>query len=407
MQAISEAAEGENRNLTAEESQQYQERQEAFDSLSERIERMEREAGLAPQMTRDVAVPERDPEAVERTAGGREERGTDGWFVRADGTRTALPAGPSYRGAFEALVRNGGQIHMLPNEQRVALNVGTDAQGGFLVPDEFHRSLQESAREFGVLRQLATIVTTGDNGDLLIPKVSTNSSAVWLAEGAAFTESDATFAQVVLKAYKAGIIAKASDEMVQDSAFDVLNFLGRQAGQALAILTNTAYVNGASAATDRPEGVVNKATVGVTGATGQTTTVTADDLLDLFHSVIDPYRSNGAWLLRDATAKAIRKLKDADGQYLWQPGLQAGQPDSLLGRPVRIDPDVPAMAANAKSIVFGDLRGYWIRDVSTITVKPLFELYAANGQVALRTHLRTDGDLVDTSAVKVYQNSAT
>ena len=135
-----------------------------------------------------------------------------------------------------------GRSPSLTGEQRAALNVGTAAQGGYLVPDEFYRVLVESLREFSVIRQFATVLTTGNHGDLLIPKVDTNSAAVWLAEAAAYTASEPTIAQVVLGAFKRGLIGKASDEMVGDSAFDVLAFLARQAGQAIATTTGAAYV---------------------------------------------------------------------------------------------------------------------------------------------------------------------
>lgn len=381
MREISDGAEAERRDLTAEETQAYERQSTEFDALGTRIERLEREAGLTDQLSRTVAPS--DGEGVVK------DRHTD----------EPVTQRASYTRAFEALVRARGHAEQLPPEQRAELVVGTDAQGGFLVPDEFFRQIVAKAQEVSNVRQLATVITTAENGDVLIPKEGGFVTVTWMAEGAAYTESEPTFAQVVLKAYKAGLIAKVSDELIDDSAFDILGFLANRLGIAFGKETNKQYVNGASGSTTTPKGVVNKASTGVTAAANNA--ITADEVIDLFHSVIDPYRSNGVWLARDATIKAVRKLKETTNQYLWQPGLQAGQPDSLLGRPVLVTPDVPAMATTAKSLVFGDLSGYWIRDVSTLNVKVLSELYAANGYVGVRADLRTDGDLVDTDSCKV------
>lgn len=402
MQAISEAAEARNENLSAEESQEYQRHEAEFDSLSERIDRLEREEGIAPSMSREAALPER----TERTTSEQTE-------LRARAERREPAALREYVGsdeylnAYEAAVRARFDLSAMGAEFRAPLAVGADATGGYLVPDEFWRQIVAKAVEVSNVRPFATVITTGDHGDLLIPKEDGDLTVTWLAEGAAYTETDLTFAQAVLKAYKAGTISKASDEMLQDPFFDILGYLANRIGRAFGKETNAKYINGTSGSTTTPEGFINKATVGKTGATGQTTTVIADDLIDLYHSVIDPYRSSARWFMRDATVKIVRKLKDAENQYLWQPGLQAGQPDVILGRPLVVTPDVPAAAASAKSIAFGDLVGYWIRDVQTLNIKVLNELYAANGQVGVRAELRTDGDLIDTDSVKVYAHPAT
>ena len=156
-----------------------------------------------------------------------------------------------------------------------------------------------------------------------------------------------------------------------------------------------------------PTGITTQTTAGKVGATGQTTTVTSDDLIDLMFSVPNPYRRNAAWLMNEGGVKALMKLKDTTGQYIWSPGLTAGAPDTLFGRPVYTDPDMPVMAANAKSILFGEFSYYQIRDVRGIAVQRLNELYAANGQVGFRAYHRTDGKLLNTAAVKHYANSAT
>jgi HK97 family phage major capsid protein len=151
--------------------------------------------------------------------------------------------------------------------------------------------------------------------------------------------------------------------------------------------------------------------VGKTGATGQTATVLADDLIDLFHSVVTGYRASGSWLMRDATLASIRKIKTGESgsvQYLWQPGLQAGAPDTILGRPVVTAPSMPTMAANAYSILFGDFsRHYVVRDVQGVRFERSDDYAFATDQITFRALLRTDGKRVDLTAVKAYRNSAT
>ena len=404
MRAHNDKATAEKRDLTSEEDQEYRRMDDEQEKLGDEIKRHERLLNLETNLdVRDVN-PDRED---------REERGdrADAYFDMAEGRyvsgtdveeriKERPTASRSYRNAFEGYLRCRGMAGEMKPEQRAALNVGTDAEGGFTVPDEFLRELVIAERDFGIMRQESRIVTTGEDGDFLVPKVATRSTAAWTAEAAAFTESEPTFGQVILKSYKAGAISKVSDEILHDSAFDILAFLALDLGEAVGLLANTAYVTGASGSTTTPEGIVKKATVGKTFASNAA--ITADEMIDLYHSIVDAYRKNAIWMVRDSTLAAIRKLKDTTNQYLWQPGLQAGAPDLLLGRPVRIDPDVPAIATVAESVVFGDVaRGYWIRDVEGISIKVLNELYAANGQVGFRLHRRTDGDLVDTSAVKI------
>lgn len=380
MKELNDAADAESRDLTAEEAQEYDRIEADFDQHERQIARLEKAAGIETRISRETAAPNGDA---------------------GDGNRVKPTATPEYRDAFDAYLRARGNMEALGAEQRVALKVGTDAAGGFTVPDEFFNQLVESEREFGNMRKLSRTIVTGESGDLQIPALDTRATAAWTAEEAAFTQSESAFKQVVLKSYKAAAISKISDELLHDSAFDMLGFLARDLGEAIGILENTSFVTGASGSTTTPEGIVKKASTGKTFASNAA--ITADELIDLYHSVIDPYRSNAVWMMKDSTVAAVRKLKTSGGgEYVWQPGLQAGQPDLLLGRPLYVDPDMPAIATVAESVVFGDIgRGYWIRDVEGITVKVLNELYAANGQVGFRVHRRTDGDLVDTAAVKI------
>lgn len=386
MQAIVESADSESRNLTSEEAAEWDKRDAEVTRLEAEIQRRERTEVLQP--SRDLVAA-----ATREAASAAEESAT------RDQTDSA-----EYRSAFTRYLTGAD----LTSHERRDLSIGTNTAGGYTVPVSMANEIFRVAREFGVMRQISRVVNTAGGETLNIPKVTAYGASGWTNEAAAFTESDPTFATASLSAFKATHIAQVSEELLQDSAFDIAGLLAEIMGQNLGVLTNTAYVVGTG--TGQPTGITTQTTAGKTGSTGQTTSVTTDDLVDLYHSVLSPYRVGATWLMNDASVKVIRKLKTGvagDNTFLWQPGLQVGAPDMLLGRPVMTDPDVPVMAANAKSILFGDFKGYWVRDAGGISVQRLNELYSATGQVGFRVFLRTDGKLIDTASVKHYANSAT
>lgn len=313
------------------------------------------------------------------------------------------PVKAEHKAAFDRFMRKG-EVAGLRDLQQKALSVGVDASGGFTVPDEFERTLIQALEAENIMRKLATVIQTA-SGSREIPIVSAHGTAAWVGEAAAFTESDETFANKTLSAFKAGTIIKVSEELLHDSAFNLESYIANEFGRRVGRLEEIGFVNGTG--TGQPKGVVTDAEVGKVGLAGQTTSVIAADLIDVFHALKRPYRARARWLMGDAAAKVIRKLADTTGQYLWQPGLAAGAPDTLLGRPVEISDDVPAMAVSAKSILFGDFSYYWIVDRVGRVFQRLNELYAANGQVGFRAFQRVDGKLILTEAVKYYQNSAT
>lgn len=376
MSEVLERADAEG-NLSAEDASEFDARESEFDSLTESISRMEKVEGLAPTLNvRHVSAEE-----------GRE---VDGVLE----ARNVTTGSDEYREALEQYMRYGA-TEVSP-EQRAALVVGTDAAGGYTVADDWVRQLIESSREYGVIEQLGTTFKTGDSGSVFVPTVGTRATAALTAENAAFTESEDAFSQVQFDSYKLGVIMKISDELLHDSMFDLSAFMAKSSGQAIGIKANNYFVVGTGSG--QPNGITVAASVGKTAAA--VAAVTTDELIDLYHSVLSPYRPRSVFIMRDSTLAAIRKLKDTTNQYLWQPGLQAGQPDRLLGKPVYTDPDMPALATGVKSIVFGDISAYWIREVGGPLVKRLEELYAASGQVGFRVDRRLDGDLVDTAAVK-------
>jgi HK97 family phage major capsid protein len=324
--------------------------------------------------------------------------------------RSFLRAGRSTDGGYEWAPRviefKMTAEHKQFMEQRDLTKAVTTA-GGFTVPTGFISRLYEQLVEAATVRQTGAIIYTTDSGEnLLVPKATSHGAAALVAEAAAIAESDSVFAQQTLTAYKYGQLIEVSTELIQDSGIDLLGYLSRAAGRGLGLASGTHFVTGTG--TGQPEGVATNVTTGKTGLTGQTTTVITDDLFDLYHSIVSGYRSRGVWLMNDSSLAKIRKLKDTTGQFLWQPGLQAGTPDSLLGRPVLTDPNVAVMAASAKSILFGDFSSYYaIRDVSGVRFERSDDFRFANDLVAFRALIRTDGKPMDATAVKAYVNSAT
>jgi HK97 family phage major capsid protein len=285
-----------------------------------------------------------------------------------------------------------------------ALSVGTDSEGGYLVPDEFERTLVQTLEEENVFRKLAKIIQTS-SGDRKIPVVVTKGTAAWLDEGEEFDESDSVFGQTSIGAYKLGTMIKVSDELLNDSVFDLENYISTEFARRIGAKEEEAFLVGD--ADGKPTGIFNAtggAQLGVTA--GSATAITADEIIDLVYSLKAPYRKNAVFLMNDATVKAIRKLKDGQGQYLWQPSLTAGTPDTLLNRPVYTSAYAPIIEAGAKTIAFGDFGYYWIADRQGRSFKRLNELFATTGQVGFLASQRVDGKLILPEAIKVLQQKA-
>lgn len=285
-----------------------------------------------------------------------------------------------------------------------ALEEGTDSEGGYLVPDEYERTMVEALEEENVFRQLAKVIRTS-SGDRKIPVVAAKGTAAWIDEEGAYTESDDSFGQVSIGAYKVGTMIKVSEELLNDSVFDLESYIAKEFARRIGAKEEEAFFTGDGSG--KPLGVLAATGGAETGVTAASSTaITADELMDLFYSLKSPYRKKAVWVLNDSTIKAVRKLKDSTGQYMWQPSLVAGTPDTLLGRPVKTSAYMPVIAAGAKTIAFGDFSYYWIADRQGRSFKRLNELYAANGQVGFLGSQRVDGKLVLSEAVKVLAQKA-
>ena len=376
----------ENGVLSAEDDAAYTKMEQEITDLGKEIERLERQEALDAELNRPVNKP------LMGKPGGRADAD--------DGEDKTGRASDDYRKNFWNAMRSKAPMPNVTN----ALQVGTDSEGGYLVPDEYERTLVEALEEENIFRQMAKVIKTS-SGDRKIPVVASKGTASWIDEEGAYPESDDSFGQVSIGAYKLGTMIKVSEELLNDSVFDLQSYISREFARRIGAKEEEAFFTGDGKG--KPLGVLaatGGAETGVTAASA--TAVTADELMDLYYSLKSPYRKKSVWVLNDSTIKAIRKLKDNNGQYLWQPSLTAGTPDMILGRPIKTSAYMPAMAAGAKTIAFGDFSYYWIADRQGRSFKRLNELFAATGQVGFLASQRVDGKMILAEAVKVLVQKA-
>lgn len=295
----------------------------------------------------------------------------------------------------------GEQRSVAVAPERRDLVKGTATAGGNTVPTTFYGRLVEHMVEVsGVLAAGPTLLETASGESIEVPTTTAFSTAALTAEAAAIAESDPAFAKRTLGAWKYGATIQVSRELIDDTAVDLLGFIAAQAGRAVGNALGAALVTGSGSS--QPAGVATQATAGKTGAA---TTPTTDDLIDLMYSVISPYRASSScyWMFRDATAAHLRKLKDDNGQYLWQPSLVLGQPDMLLGKPVATDPNVAAADNSAKSVLFGDFAAYWVRLAGGVRFERSDDFAFSSDLVTFKVVARADGMTVDqTGAIKAF-----
>ena len=285
-----------------------------------------------------------------------------------------------------------------------ALQVGTDSEGGYLVPDEFERTLIQALEMENIFRTMAKVITTS-SGDKKIPVVASKGTASWVDEEGAIPDSDDVFGQVVIGAYKLATMIKVSEELLSDSVFDIEGYVSEQFGKRIGDKEEDAFLTGNGVS--KPIGILHTtggAEVGVT--TAGASAITGDELIDLVYSLRAPYRKSAVFVLNDTTVKLLRKLKDGDGQYLWRPGITENAPDTILGHRIVTSEFMPGVSAGNKSIAFGDFSYYWIADRQGRTFKRLNELYATTGQIGFLASQRLDGKLILPEAIKVLQQKA-
>ena len=370
--------------LSAEDDAAYTRMEQDIDALGKEIKRLERQQEIDAELNRPTSQPITEkPAATAGIADTKQGRKSD-----------------EYKTAFWNMMRSKA---VTPDVLNV-LQIGTDADGGYLAPDEFEHTLITALEEENIFRKFARTLQT-NSGDRLIPVVSSHGKAEWMDENALVPESDDKFAQMSVSAYKLGTFIKVSDELLNDAAFDIPNYIATEFARRMGAREEEAFFVGDGV--KKPTGIFADEGGADVGVTLGSAAITADSLIDLFYSLRAPYRRNALWIMNDSTVKAIRKLKDKNDQYLWQTALTAGTPDTILNRPIYTSPYVPEIANGNKVMMFGDLKYYWVVDRQGRSFKRLNELFATTGQVGFMTTQRVDGKLTLSEAIKVMQVKGT
>lgn len=359
--------------LTAEDDATYTQMEQEINDLGKEIARLERQEALEAELNRPVNQP-----LTTKPGSGRGEEPKTG------------RASDEYRKAMLDAFRS--------NFKRVSniLQEGVDADGGYLVPEEYDHRLIDTLSEENIMRRLATTITT--SGDHKINIAATKPAASWIEEGGALTFGDATFSQILLDAHKLHVAIKVTEELLYDNAFNLEGYILDQFGKALANAEEDAFLNGDG--TGKPLGLF-AATGGGTVAGTLTAAIKSDDMLDLVYALKRPYRKTASFIMNDKTLASLRKLKDNNGAYIWQPSYQAGEPDRVLGYAVHTSAYAPEDA-----IAFGDYKYYNIGDRGTRSFAELRELFAGNGMIGYVAKERVDGKLILPEAVQILKLKA-
>ena len=296
---------------------------------------------------------------------------------------------------------------------RNTMSTSTGSEGGYTVQPIVASTLIEALKDFGAMRRLAERLVTTNGADLSFPSTDgTSEEGEIIAQNITATDADVGFGTVPLNTYKfSSKVVAIPIELLQDSNIDVVALVNRRLRERVGRIQNRMFTTGTG--TGQPFGITTAATAGKVGATGQTLTVTYDDLVDLVDSIDPAYQVAGLkFQFAQAVRRVVRKIKDTTGRPIWTPsydeGMSAKTPDLLLGYPVEINNHMPVPAANAKSISFGDHSKYMVRDAMELTMFRFEDsAYLKKGQVGFLAWARAGGNLTDTNAVKVYQHSAT
>ena len=379
--AFLDSKQGSNGLMLAEDAATYDRMEAEVVDLGKEIDRLERQAVIDAELAKATSTPITNKPNAQVAGETKTGRATD-----------------EYKRAFWNNMRNRNSY-----EIQNALSIGTDSEGGYLVPDEYEKKLVEALEDEVFFRSLATVIKTS-SGDRKIPIVTSKGEAAWIDEGGQFPESDDSFGQTSIGAHKLATMIKVSDELLNDSVFNIEQYISKEFGRRIGTKEEEAFFIGDG--TGKPIGIFNKIGGAETGVTAASTGITFDDVMDLYYSLRAPYRNKATWILNDSTVKAIRKLKDGNGNYIWQPSVREGEPDRILNRPYRTSIYVPELAAGNRVMAFGDYSYYWIADRQGRSFKRLNELFATTGQVGFLASERVDGKLILSEAVKTLDIKA-
>lgn len=364
--------------LSDEDAKTYAQMEKKVQDYGAEIERMEAMAAMDTQLSKPTSAP-------------ITEKPMNGNSAHDQKPKTGRASDAYKDGMLKALRTNFRNVSNVLQE-------GVDADGGYLVPEEYDTRLIEALEEENIFRKLGHTITT--SGERKINIAATKPAAAWIDEGEELTWGDAKFAQINLDAHKLHVAVKVTEELLYDNAFGLEKYILRQFAKALANAEEDAFLNGTGVG--QPLGLLASeggAEIGVTAASA--TDITADELIDLVYSLKRPYRKNAKFICNDQTLAAIRKLTDKNGRYLWQDSVQAGEPGRLLGYEVHTSPYFPVITAGMPAIAFGDYSYYNIGDRGIRSFAELKELFAGNGMVGFVAKERVDGKLVLPEAVKL------
>lgn len=370
MREFVDSHEDENGNLSTSDADTYAKMEKDFDELTNSIARKQREEARENQM----AMPINSPLTVKPMMDNKE-------LVKTG------RASDEYKNAMLMAMRSN--FRNISN----VLQEGVDSDGGYLVPEEYDKRLIDVLNEENIFRSLGTVIKT--SGLHKINIAATKPAAAWIEEGGTLTFGDATFDQIYLDAYKLHVAVKVTEELLYDNEFNLENYIITQFGKALGNAEEDAFLNGDGKG--KPTGIFDATKGGQIAAT-LTSAIKADDMLDLVYGLKRPYRKKARFIMNDSTLASLRKLKDNNGAYIWQPSYQAGEPDRVLGYSVETSAYAPTDA-----IAFGDYSYYNIGDRGTRSFQELRELFAGNGMIGFVTKERVDGKLVLPEAVKVLK----
>lgn len=351
--------------LSKEHTQQYQAMEEKVMNYSAEIDRLQREEALEKELSKPINTPIKEK-------------------PRQDTEEKTGRAGKVYKDSMlQALRTNFKQVSNVLQE-------GVDADGGYLVPEEYDKRLIQVLEEENIVRSLATVISTAGNHKINI--AGTTPAAAWIDEGAELSFGDAKFSQMLLDAHKLHVAIKVTEELLYDSAFNLEQYIMTHFGKALANAEEDAFLNGDG--NDKPTGIFHETNGGT--FLEKVTAIKADDIINLIHALKRPYRKSAVFIMNDKLIAHIRKFKDGNGAYLWQPSYQQGEPDRILGYPVHTSAFVPE-----NTIAFGDFSYYNIGDRGARSFKALTELFAGNGMIGYVAKERVDGKLILKEAVQI------
>lgn len=356
--------------LSAEDTATYNKMEKEIEDLTAAIDRQQRAAQREAELNKPINSPLTNRPYKGEQSEKKSGRATD-----------------EYKNAMLSAMRSN--FRNISN----VLQEGVDADGGYLVPEEYDSRLIDVLEEENIMRSLATTITT--SGQHKINIAATKPAAAWIEEGGTLSFGDATFDQIYLDAYKLHVAIKVTEELLYDNAFNLENYIITQFGKALGNAEEDAFLNGDGKG--KPIGIFDSTGGGNVIGT-LTAAIKSDDMLDLVYGLKRPYRKSSSFIMNDSTLALLRKLKDNNGAYIWQPSYKEGEPDRVLGYAVNTSPYAPRNA-----IAFGDYRYYNIGDRGSRSFAELRELFAGNGMVGFVAKERVDGKLILPEAVQILK----